>query len=56
MANRKNDQRDLHIAAIKHLVAIEHVIDKLKTAGAHPLDGSNALENVRERLSDLARR
>ena len=49
-------QQRLHQKAIKHLAEVEAIIDDLKAAGPCPLDGDNALANVRQRLADLSRR
>jgi hypothetical protein len=49
-------QQALHSKAIKHLVAIEAVIDDLKTAGPCRDDGWNALLNTKQRLRGLADR
>ncbi|EWY35814.1 hypothetical protein N825_34195 [Skermanella stibiiresistens SB22] len=50
------DQRLLHDEAMKHLDALQDIIDQLKALGPHELDGSNALFNTRERLANLGRR
>lgn len=50
------DQRALHDEALAHLDELEKVIDLLKHAGPHPLDGNNALLNIAERSEHLARR
>jgi hypothetical protein len=42
--------------ALEHLSALESIVDKLKAAGPHPLDGNNARRNIAERAGDLARR
>jgi hypothetical protein len=49
-------QRELHQAAIEHLHALKAIIDKVKTAGPHPLDRWNALMNISERLAALVDR
>jgi len=49
-------QQKLHRQAIKHLAALEEIIDELKSAGPCDLDGSNAILNVRERLLGLSQR
>jgi hypothetical protein len=49
-------QRDLHAKAIKRFDELEKLIDQMKQAGPHPLDGWNALMNTKEQIEGLARR
>jgi hypothetical protein len=46
-------QRTLHDQAGEHLSALESIIDDLKAAGACPLDGWNALLNIRDRMQGI---
>jgi hypothetical protein len=52
----KANQRALHEKAIKHLTALEVIIDQLKAAGPHDDDRWDALLNTKDRLSGLAQR
>ena len=48
-------QQDLHAEAITYIRNLERVVDALKNAGPCPLDGYNALDNIRERLEGTIR-
>lgn len=48
--------RALHREGLDHVAALEQIIDQLKGLGPHPLDGHNALHNLREHLDQLSRR
>jgi hypothetical protein len=49
-------QQSLHTKAIKHLAALESIIDQLKAAGPDEHDGWNALLNTKQRLGQLQQR
>ena len=51
-----SQQQKLHHKAKGHLAALEEIIDQLKSAGPCPLDGENAIMNIKERLAALSRR
>ncbi len=49
-------QRTLHERAGRHLEDLKRIVDQLKNAGECPLDGWNALMNIRERANALSQR
>jgi hypothetical protein len=51
-----SQQQKLHHKAKGYLAALEEIIDQLKSAGPCPLDGENAIMNIKERLAALSRR
>lgn len=61
MTTKTQGQRDarineLHAEAQKMWPKLEKLIDELKRAGPHSLDGTNALSNTRQWLKDLSQR
>lgn len=49
-------QQTLHTEALKHLSALQRIIDDLKNVGPDALDGDNALRNIAERVGALGER
>lgn len=51
-----SQQQRRHHEAKDHLSALKEIIDQLKNDGPCPLDGDNAILNIREQLEGLSRR
>lgn len=49
-------QQNLHRAGLDAVAKLETVIDTLKTVGPCPLDGRNALLNLRQQIEGLLNR
>lgn len=49
-------QQTLHRKGLSAVAQLEHVIDGLKAAGPCPLDGRNAIMNLRQQIEGLLNR
>ncbi|WP_372400749.1 hypothetical protein ABMY26_36395 (plasmid) [Azospirillum sp. HJ39] len=49
-------QQNLHRAGLSAVADLERLIDRLKEAGPCPLDGRNALMNLRQRIEGALNR
>ncbi len=49
-------QQDLHRTGLTAVADLERIIDRLKDAGPCPLDGRNALLNLRQHVEGLLNR